>query len=143
MIKGNIVNIDASKNMVDRLQQAQQTVYGKAVQFSLLAQQKIQQNLNDVLGDKAKHFEVTMEGGGFMTIITVGPKTNAGSFMLTGTKPHKISSGARPMPLGDGRFAYTVSHPGTESRRKEIEGAITRGYLEAKTALYGYPKGMA
>lgn len=141
MITGKIINIKGPEKIENRLRSADQIAQGLAVQYSLLLKQNISQNLAQVLGDKSRHLDVSLSGGGFMTIITVQPKDAAGKFMMTGTNPHRITSN-RPMPLGDGRFAYSVEHPGTKGKGEEIEAAIRRSILESRAAIAGYPRGI-
>lgn len=139
MIRGKISNEQMPDKTGEKLMNLDQVAQGRAVQFSLLLQQNIRSNLADVLGEKARHLDVSINQGGFVTIITVKPKTSVGKFMWSGTRPHRITS-QRPMPIGDGRFAYSVTHPGTEGKSREIDAAINRAIIETRTRMSGYPR---
>lgn len=139
MIRGRVTNEKMPEKIGDKMMGLDQAVQGKAVQFALLLQQNIRSNLADVLGEKARHLDVSINQGGFVTIITVKPKTSVGQFMWSGTRPHRITA-QRPMPIGDGRFAYTVNHPGTAGKSREIHSAINKAIMETRTALSGFPR---
>jgi hypothetical protein len=40
-----------------------------------------------------------------------------------GARPHEITAGGSPMPIGKGRFAASVQHPGTRARPFLAEAA--------------------
>lgn len=70
--------------------------------------------------NKLSHFKIEV-GSKDIEII---PIDQTGEFLLSGTKPHLIQAGGKPMPIGGGKFARRVSHPGTPSIIDEIEEAI-------------------
>lgn len=139
MIRAKVTNTDGANKIAQRVMSVDQIAQGRAVQFSLLLQQNIKANLADLLGEKARHLDVSINQGGFVTVITVKPKSAVGQFMWSGTRPHRIQA-TRPMPIGDGRFAYTVNHPGTKGKDKEIRAAMTRALIETRTAMAGFPR---
>jgi len=139
-IKAKTSNIDVFDRLATKLSSTEQAHYGKSMQFGLLLQQKVKTNLSEILGEKAQHLSVEMSGGGILTTITVKPNSNVGKYMWSGTSPRQIVS-TRPMPIGQGLFAYKVSHPGTKGKEREIEKAIGRALLETKAAFIGFSRG--
>lgn len=54
-----------------------------------------------------------------------------GHYIYYGTSSHNITS-PLAMPLGDNRFASRVNHPGTESRKKDIDAIIFETMMALK-----------
>lgn len=48
-----------------------------------------------------------------------------GSYIYYGTAPHSFKSDS-PMPIGEGIYARSVNHPGTQSRKEEIDAIVQR-----------------
>lgn len=95
----------------------------------------IEERLASVLGDDKRHFSVSVLPLGNSIKLQVAPVNELGKYIYYGTKPHSISSGV-PMPIGSGLFAHRVYHPGTKSRKEEIDDAIKAGYMMAFAVVF-------
>ena len=81
----------------------------------------LQSSLLEFVGlEKMKHFNV--EAG--IDSVTISAIDDVGEVLLHGAGPHVIQAGGKPMPIGNGKFARRVSHPGTPSIINEINKAI-------------------
>lgn len=58
-----------------------------------------------------------------------------GVYLYYGTSSHRINSiGA--MPIGEGRFAHSVNHPGTAARQPEIDAIIQEALISVRAGNY-------
>jgi hypothetical protein len=134
MISGRVTNLQGIERMAQKVKSAEQATQGRAVQFSLMLRERIRLNIAAILGEKSKHITIDMDAGGFVTVITVKPNSQVGKYIWAGSRPH-VKRSSRPMPIGDGRFAYKVHHPGTKGKEEQIHAAITKAFIETKAAM--------
>lgn len=94
--------------------------------------------LQQLFGD-GRHFDTTimyLSQGVFRVDISAD---EVGTYIYYGTAAHSITS-PLAMPLGDNRFASRVNHPGTPSRKAEIDAIIQEAMLafRAGNAVWGF-----
>lgn len=135
MIRGSVKNVgavDDALRYVEGLQGARQTYM---VQYSIACKQFIEQELNAVLGDKIKHFEVRIEQEGMRFGVSVHAVDDVGRYIYHGTPAHQIvAKGGKAMPDGGNRFMQ-ANHPGTRPMKKEIDNAVAKAVNYAKNSM--------
>jgi hypothetical protein len=105
-------------------------VQGQIEQIALAARSLIAERLKTLMKSGADHFDVTIRPNpGLGYTITVGASDEIGVFLFEGVGEHEITGTA--MPIGNGRFANVVHHPGYESRSPLIYQAVIEGVIGA------------
>lgn len=124
-------NIDGVKKVMNSVNLRQRSARVRQTQMVLLIRAAIIRNLQDAIGEKAKHFIVDVEASGLGIRISLKSKDSIGNYIYDGTKAHFIYSN-EPMPIGNNRFARTVRHPGTKSEKEKIDEAVRRAVIQAR-----------
>lgn len=132
MIVVKVDNPDGIKKAEQKLQRRFSSLYIKNIQFAYMTKSLIIANLYQVLGEKNKHFVVQVSSTSHhKQVIKVRAKDNIGLFIYHGTKKHHISSSGS-MPIGNGLFAGSVDHPGSKSRKSEIDEAVRKAVRQSR-----------
>jgi len=131
-----VKNLQILDNYNNRIGMADQKLKGLSIYAANLLKAKASAKIKAELGPKASHFTVEIVPAGIVTQIVLRPVNEKGTFLFYGAKRHSYSS-SRPMPIGDGRFAYRVDHPGFEGKRKEIEKAMREAVEETRREIRG------
>lgn len=131
MITLEVSNKEAFKKIEQRLQQRNSLMYIRNIQLAHMVKTLIIANLQQVIGEKSKHFIVQVSGSNHSQVISVRARDNVGLFIYHGTKRHHIPSSG-PMPIGGGQFAGSVDHPGSKSHKELIDDAIRRAQRQAR-----------
>ena len=134
MINLKIENINVLDIVQQQLSSHTDDAAVKASQTVILLQGLIKAKLAEVLENKAKHFDVTIDNGPHGIKICVKSIDLVGNFIYEGTVSHDILSDT-PMPLSNGGFAQSVHHPGTESMSTQINTAVNLAVAEVRGLL--------
>lgn len=102
--------------------------------LAVMAKFFIEERLAAAIGDQKRHFTVSILPASQGINVQVKVNSDIGRYIYYGTNPHYITSSA-PMPINNGNFAYKVYHPGTPSRKQEIDAAIRDGYAMAAASV--------
>lgn len=134
-----MIKIDIDDRGIDRLMEEVNRMESRVTlavtEIIALGSMMIRSKMKELLGDKAKHFGVSVEPGQENSLtVVVGPVDDIGNFIYHGTKPHIISS-PNAMYIGGGVFAKTVLHPGTESMKDEIRKIVSDAMRLAAMAV--------
>jgi hypothetical protein len=130
----SVENIKAIERASEKIIASDRKYKARNVQITFVLYAAIRRNLAQAIGDKSKHFVVKIEPGvGYMKVV-LKPKDAVGSYIYWGTKRHSISS-SEPMPIGNSRFARNVSHPGTDSMKQKIDGAVRKSLAEVRMIM--------
>ena len=130
----SVENIKAIERASQKIIASERKYKVRTVQITFVLYAAIRKNLSQAIGDKSKHFIVKIEPGvGYMKVV-LKPKDAVGSYIYWGTKRHSISS-SEPMPIGNSRFARNVSHPGTDSMKQKIDGAVRKSLAEVRMVM--------
>ena len=107
---------------------------------ALLSRGFIIAHLVNALGEaKAKHFDVSVMPGPFGMAVVVTGLDEISNFIVDGTSAHNITVGnGSAMPVAQGVFATSVSHPGTEGDGEAIRQAVLTGAAEGFTTAVTY-----
>lgn len=87
--------------------------------LALLAKQIMEQKLQQLLGDKTKHFGVHIIPSLNGVLINVHPIDEVGDYLYYGTAEH--DEFGISMPIGNDGFANAVHHPGTKAWKSEVD----------------------
>lgn len=134
MIKTKITNINVLSMAQNQLSSHTSDAAVKASQTVVLLQGLIRAKLSEILGEKAKHFAVTVDMGSTGMKVCVKSTDMVGNFIYEGTVAHDIISDTA-MPLSNGNFAQRVHHPGTESLKSDIQNAVNTAVLEVRRMI--------
>jgi hypothetical protein len=100
----------------------------KAVDYARDLQLAISQFLEIYLGDKVKHFVITLQGSNqYIWQVKVMPKDDIGSYLYFGTEGHWIGGQGQILKNETGIFGPVrgpVWHTGQEALREEIDACI-------------------
>jgi hypothetical protein len=130
----SVENIKAIERASEKIIASDRKYKARNVQITFVLYAAIRRNLAQAIGDKSKHFVVKIEPGvGYMKVV-LKPKDAVGSYIYWGTKRHSISS-SEPMPIGNSRFARNVNHPGTDSMKQKIDGAVRKSLAEVRMIM--------
>lgn len=129
--KVKIHNLPVLDRYNNKIGSANAKLKGLSVYASTMLRSKAMSNLKQLLGPKAANYTVEIIPAGFATVVEMRPLNEKGQLLFSGAKPHSYSS-TRPMPIGDGRFAYKVSHPGFKGKEKEIKEAMRKAVTETR-----------
>jgi hypothetical protein len=124
MSLGSMDNPNAISNMLGFLDSEERNLNINFTKEILQLNVLIKTNLNSVLGEKAKYFDVRVEPRGLGVEISVVANDVKGTFIYSGTSAHDIISSYQPMPMPDGGFSRSVRHPGTQPMKEQIDQAI-------------------
>ncbi len=124
------------RNIIDRITGVQDKAVGFIMQYGTTLKTNIEQHLTRNVGEKAKHFTVVLNVSATGFSIRIKAVDDVGKYLYYGTVSHTISSsGTRPMPVGDGAFAYTVHHPGTKSISEQVNKAVKDAMYETRGVM--------
>lgn len=104
--------------------------------FAKTLQYSVSSNLQALLGDSMKHFQVTINGNQYAYSISVKAIDDIGQYIYYGTREHDetgdpLASPGEPVG-GLGHPIYgTVHHPAVEGRKPEIDEAVHSALREA------------
>ena len=127
----SIDNIKAADRIAQRVDNQRTRINVKKTQLAFTVKNSIMNNLQESIGDKAKHFVVVVESDTRGLKICVKTKDAVGQYIYYGTKGHSITS-PEPMPVGNDNFARSASHPGTKALKPEIDQAVKTALAHAK-----------
>jgi hypothetical protein len=131
MITAKISNLNVLTMAQQSLSSHADDAMVKASKTVILLQSIIKAKLAEILGQKAKHFDVSVDSGAGGMKVCVKSTDMVGNFIYEGTIAHDIISDTA-MPLSNGNFAQRVSHPGTESMKKDIQTAVNLAVAEVR-----------
>lgn len=129
-----VTGLDALARVVSDLEAQPAKNRARAEWFVVALRGNLEEKLLALLGEKMDHFDVELDPGGMVNVITVSTSDEVGNYIYYGTGPHTIQA-QDPMPIGNNQFAYRVQHPGTDSHEIEIDEAIRTAYLETATVM--------
>lgn len=133
MITGQVKNENNLRKISERLDDIDGKLFAQKMQMVLSIKQAVEMELSALLGDKMKHFGVSIGNNGMNYTVKILFTDDAGKYIYYGTEPHTIRSSGTAMPIGSGRYAQSVQHPGSKGMKKEIDEAIGRGVLIGKS----------
>lgn len=129
-----IENLKGIDRIMNTVSERERKAKARNTLIVLMLRSAIARNLAQAIGEKSKHFTVTVQPSGRYMSVVLKPKDAVGSYIYRGTRSHYISS-SEPMPIGNNRFARNVMHPGTDSEREKIDNAVRRSLMEVKMAM--------
>jgi len=132
--KIKIHNLPVLDRYNNKIGSANAKLKGLSVYASTMLRAKAMSNLRQLLGPQAANYTVEVIPAGFATVVEMRPINEKGQLLFSGAKPHSYSS-TRPMPIGDGRFAYRVSHPGFKGKEQEIKKAMRQAVVETRIQI--------
>lgn len=132
MIKGSMDNNNAIPNLLGYLDNQERDLNVRLTKEILALNMLVKAKLNETLGEKAKHFSVSITPSGIGVEITVRTNDAVGNFIYRGTSAHDIISTTQPMPMPDGGFSRAVNHPGTEPLKDKVDQAIVSALVAAR-----------
>lgn len=122
MITGQVTGQQSLFELEGRLSAVEASAALNAEVLGLFAKQIMEQKLQQLLGDKKKHFSVHIVPSLRGVLIDVNPIDEVGDYLYYGTAPH--DEFGISMPIGDGGFANAVYHPGTKAWKPEIDALV-------------------
>lgn len=127
MIK--ITGMEKVMKVYDRMQYKDEQLRLKVTAQLYAVKEYIEAGLQELFSEhNDKHFEVQLNFGGSGSYNITIVADDIGKYIYYGTEEHFISSSG-PMPLwGGSAFAYSVSHPGQESRQEEIDQIVADAF---------------
>jgi hypothetical protein len=130
MLKVKIHNIQAISNLENKIRLKKVEFMSDIVQAAVFLRMAIEQGLQNLLGDGARHFKVFNYGNQYGNTVIVKPIDDIGYYIYRGTSPHLIFS-RDGGPLASvarefGPVAGPVPHPGTPARKTEIDAEVAQ-----------------
>jgi len=134
VITSKIVNIDAIAIAREKIDARRDDAAIKAAKIVVVLRSLILSNLQSVLGEKAKYFDVAITTGNSGLKISVRSNNIIADFIYEGTSSHLITS-TNPMRMPDGRYARSVEHPGTKSMKYQIDQAVRSAVAQTRVVI--------
>jgi hypothetical protein len=105
------------------------------IEFGLIAKEAVEQELSASLGDRAKHFKVTLSGTNQYGIRITIVADNIGKMLFEGTPEHRIDANSK-IALhftwnGEEVFYEHVENPGIKPIADEIEKIVNHAVRKA------------
>jgi len=131
-LKMTIDNLDGLKKKQAYVRSKQDELNVRMARLAVTIQSLIRVRLNNELGKRSSHFDVNVQFTGIGIVVVVKSKDQIGKYLYSGTRAHEISTSSKAMPMPDGNFSYSVTHPGTPSLKPKIDSIVRTSVYTAR-----------
>jgi len=132
-VESLVVNPDGFDDLIKNIQLKKAYYKNQSTQFAYVLESELKTGLSNVLGSRAKHFNVIVERTADGAAVNLRSIDYIAIWLYHGTRAHTIDS-SNPMPIypNEGIFRYSVNHPGQKPMKPEIDEAIKEARLKAR-----------